>query len=136
VRKYGFIFVDGNGQPTEKARKDTYYALHPEESKVMALAYERIVSDGCRSTRCASTWSKPGSTRRDAKHWHTATLGELIRDPIYKGEFNANRFYFERTTNLETSKSPCSNVSARATSGLGCQYRRLSRPKSGNWLRR
>ena len=106
VRKYGFVFVDGNGQSTEKARKDTYYALHPEESKVMALAYERIVSDGWSLYQVCEHLEQTGvPTRRDAKHWHTATLGELIRDPIYKGEFNANRFYFERTTNLETGKS-------------------------------
>jgi site-specific DNA recombinase len=106
VRKFGFVFVDGDGQPTEKARKDTYYALHPEESKIIALAYERIVFDGWSLYQVCEYLEQTGvPTRRNAKHWHTATLGELIRDPIYKGEFNANRFYFERITNPETGRT-------------------------------
>ncbi len=106
VRKYGFIFVDGNGEPTDKARKDTHYALHPEESRIMAFAYERIVADGWSLYQVCEYLEQTGvPTRRTAKHWHPATLGDLIRDPVYKGEFIANRFFFERITNPETGRT-------------------------------
>lgn len=106
VRKFGFTFVDGDGQPTEKARKDTHYALHPEESRIMAFAYERIVADGWSVYQVCEYLEQTGvPTRRNATHWHPATVGDLLRDPIYKGEFIANRFYFQRVTNPETGRT-------------------------------
>ncbi len=111
VRKYGYIFVDGDGQPTEKARKDTHYALHPEESRIMAFAYERIVFDGWSVYQVCEYLEQTGvPTRRNAKHWHTATVADLLRDPIYKGEFCANRVHYERVINPQTGKATIKQI--------------------------
>lgn len=95
---YGYMFVDSDGQPSPKARTDTHYAFHPERSKVMRFIYDRILHDYWTLGEIAD-WLNRNEvpTRFNAAVWCPATLAAMIKNPVYKGEFYANRYYHEKT---------------------------------------
>lgn len=90
-RAYGYIFVDSEGNESQKARKETYYAAHSEESLVMKLMYERIAAG--QATRSLSTelealYPPP----KNSKHWYPKQITLLVQKPLYKGEYIAHRY--------------------------------------------
>lgn len=90
---YGFLFADRNGNPKDNSQKETYYALHPEHSKIMRTIFEKVIYEGWTLGQCAD-WLEVERipTRFNAAVWCPATLSQLIKNPIYKGELYVNRF--------------------------------------------
>jgi DNA invertase Pin-like site-specific DNA recombinase len=43
--RFGYTFVDSEGKPSDKARQDTHYAVHPEQSKIVRWVYHCIISE-------------------------------------------------------------------------------------------
>jgi site-specific DNA recombinase len=105
--RFGFMFVDGEGKVSEKSRKDTHYALHPEESKIARWIYESIIREH-KSLRmiAADMNDKKIPTRFNGKIWCSGTIARIVSDPIYKGEFYAHRFYVVKTGRFNPNGRP------------------------------
>ena len=74
--------------------KDSYYVLHPEESKIMRAIYEKLIYEGQTLYQIAK-WLNDAKipTRFKAGFWTAGTLYQLVKSPVYKGVFYANRNY-------------------------------------------
>lgn len=92
-RAYGFKFVDDRGQEGERARKFTHYAIFEDEAMIVRTIFRRVCSgDTLYKILCDFTDTKikpPGNY----KAWDTTFLRLLIQNPVYKGEYVANRVY-------------------------------------------
>lgn len=109
VRSFGFIFVDSKGRgvenPESEWRKDTHYDHHLEEAPIVRRIYEELVHEAKTLYQIADELNAEGvKPHVRAKYWHTGTLSQLVRDPIYKGEFYANQRTFEKRWNAEKGK--------------------------------
>ena len=91
VAAYGYRFVDGEGNPTPKAGKETYYAPHPEQADIIRLIYHKIGVEGVPLRSLCRYLEERFPPRRNAKHWQKDVLVKMVRNPLYKGEFYANR---------------------------------------------
>lgn len=97
-RAYGYVFVDAEGKESPKAAKETYYAVHSEEAEILGIIYRKVATEGigmkalCRYLE--DRFSPPGRY----KHWQTRQVSLFIRNPLYKGEFYANRYQKELVT--------------------------------------
>lgn len=90
---YGYMFVDAEGKPKDNSRGETYYALHPEQSKVMRMVYEKLIYEGWTLYKLADWMNEHGiPTRFSATSWSAATLAPMVRNELYKGELYANRW--------------------------------------------
>ncbi len=91
-RAYGYVFVDVEGKESPKASKETYYAVHPEEAEIIRIIYRKVATEGigmkalCRYLE--DRFPPPGRY----EHWQTRQVSLFIRNPLYKGEFYANRY--------------------------------------------
>jgi site-specific DNA recombinase len=100
---YGYQFVDSEGNPGVKARKDTHYGIVEEEAQIIRYIFERIGYD-CQSQRSLAMElnnrhiSGPGGGR-----WTNATISRMIRNPVYKGEFVAHRYSIHKIWNPDDS---------------------------------
>lgn len=94
---YGYAFADAEGRPytdpASKYRKDTYYMPNPNEACIMREAYWRVASGDSLYTICNDFNRRQIPTPKGARYWETGNLSRLIRNPVYKGEYVANRFY-------------------------------------------
>lgn len=89
---YGYIFVDAQGKETPKVKKETYYAPHPEEAKIIELIYTKIAVEHY-TTRGLATWLEGHvPAPRNYRHWEARQIALFIQNPVYKGEFVANRW--------------------------------------------
>lgn len=97
TRAYGYLFADSEGRPStdpaSKYRKDTHYILHPDEAPVMREAYERIIAGESLMNVCDSFERRGIPTPKASKYWTSANLSKMLKSPLYKGEFVANRYY-------------------------------------------
>jgi site-specific DNA recombinase len=83
--RFGYIKTDP---------KDSYYELHPEESKIMRVIYEKIIYEGQTLGQIAKWLNDSGiPTRFKYGFWTAGTLHQLVKSPVYKGVFYANRHY-------------------------------------------
>lgn len=79
--RYGYVLT-----------KDSQYEFHPEESKVMRWVYERLLYRGWTLNKIAKELNDRGiPTRFKLGVWAAGTLYQMVKSPIYKGEFYANR---------------------------------------------
>jgi site-specific DNA recombinase len=108
-RAYGYVFVDSQGRgvddPASEWRKDTHYAIHPEEAAVVKRVFEDLVHNGKSLYEIADDLNTEGiKAHHRAKYWHTGTLSPMVRNPLYKGEFYANQRAKEKRWNSEKQK--------------------------------
>lgn len=109
---HGLKFVDPNGHAgTMEARKETCYAIDEEKSVVMQFIFDAIAYRGRAARELAvildekakiDTRFKPPR----AKTWGERTIVNMIRNPVYKGTYIANRFYTERVTVYDDAGRP------------------------------
>lgn len=93
IARYGYRLTD---------TRDTHYELHPLESKVVRLAYDKIIYQGWTLRKVAAylnDQSLPPPKRSTV--WGPNSLYTLLRSPVYKGVFYANRYY-----RIEVGKLP------------------------------
>lgn len=96
--RFGYLFVDSEGQPSEKARKDTHYALHPENAKIVRWIFECIIKERKSLRMIACEMNKEGiPTTFNGKIWCSATIWHIVSDTTYKGDFYAHRYYMVKT---------------------------------------
>ena len=96
--RYGYIKTDP---------KNSYYVLHPEESKVMRAIYEKIIYEG-KTLHWIANWLNVAGipTRFKTSFWTTGTLYQMVRSTVYKGVFYANRVYLEKTGEFNEKGRP------------------------------
>ena len=88
---YGYMFVDAEGNPGPKARKETYYAPHPKEAEVIRLIFHKIGIEGMGTGKLCKYLEERLAPPGRYKHWSKVQICMYIRNPLYKGEFYANR---------------------------------------------
>ena len=109
VRKYGFVFVDSLGRGTDsldsKWRQDTHYAHHTGEATIVKRVFEDLVFKSKSLYQISNELNEEGiKPHQKAESWHPGTLSQMVRNPIYKGEFYANQRTFEKRWNDERQK--------------------------------
>jgi len=91
VPAYGYMFVDADGNPSPKARKETYYAPHPEQADIVKLIFHKVGVEGMSSRALCryleGRFPPPGRY----SYWQPNQICLFIRNTVYKGEFYANR---------------------------------------------
>lgn len=103
----GYRFVDQNGnEGTVEGRKNTYYAIDPDRSICIEFIYTSIAYGGmtCYELMCAldqKAKTDPRYAPPRAKTWNERSLVKMIRNPVYKGEYIANRFYKTRDVKID-----------------------------------
>jgi site-specific DNA recombinase len=96
--RFGYLKTD---------RQDSQYILHPEESKVMRAVYEKLIYEGKTLGQIAKWMNDTGiSTRFKTGFWTSSTLYQLVKSPVYKGEFYANHFLMVNTGEYKEDGRP------------------------------
>jgi hypothetical protein len=99
-RAYGYMFVDSQGRPPHDPasdyRRDTHYALHPDEAPIMREIFDRICGGETLYEVCNDLNTRGVPTAKSAAAWHTGNVSKMLKNPLYRGEYTANRYY--RTT--------------------------------------
>ncbi|MEM7127028.1 MAG: recombinase family protein [Chloroflexota bacterium] len=95
VPAYGFMLVDADGNPSSKARQETYYAPHPEHAEIMQLIYYKIGVEGLGTFVLCKYLEERFPPPGRYKYWLPAAIRRLVRSPLYKGEY-----YHDRTTTI------------------------------------
>ncbi len=92
-RAYGYKFVDDQGRQGERARKFTHYAIVEEEAVIVRMIFERVCS-GEILYQIMGELTQAG-IKPPGKYfaWDMTFLRLLIQNPVYKGEYVANRAY-------------------------------------------
>lgn len=94
---YGYIFVDSQGRPAHdpasEYRRDTHYALHPDQAPIMREIYERICAGETLYQVCDDLDNRGVPTPDGSPAWSTGNVCKMLKNPVYKGEFVANRQY-------------------------------------------
>ncbi|MCC7452321.1 MAG: recombinase family protein [Anaerolineae bacterium] len=88
---YGYKFVDSNGEEGWKAKRDTHYAIQEEPSQIVLLIFTLIALKGYSLRSVVAHLTKRYLPPRHAKRWYVNVVKEIIRNPVYKGEYIANR---------------------------------------------
>jgi len=107
---YGYQFVDSDGRPGDKARKDKHYGILDDEAGVVEWIFEQMGYDG-RSQR----WIAMELDRRGIKPpkraiaWTHSLIQIIIRNTVYKGYSIWNQ-----TREVEIIESNSKNPFARA----------------------
>jgi site-specific DNA recombinase len=99
--RFGYMFVNARGEPQASPGSDSHYALHPEQAPVMRWVFDMLIHQ--RQTlheiaRLMNEGQVPGCqgpvpTERGGRFWHVGTLANMVKNPVYKGEFYAQRHY-------------------------------------------
>ncbi len=96
---YGFMFVDSKGRlatdPASDYRQDTHYSPDPDQAPIMREIYHRIVGGESLFEICDDLERRGVPTPKGAKHWATGNVSKMLKNTVYKGEYAANRFYFQ-----------------------------------------
>lgn len=88
---FGYMFVDAEGNSSPKAIKDTYYALHPQQAEIAQLIFYKLGVEGMGTVALCQYLEERFSPPRKYHHWQPGMIRDMIRNPLYKGEFYANR---------------------------------------------
>ncbi|MCC6604604.1 MAG: recombinase family protein [Anaerolineae bacterium] len=105
---FGYKFVDSRGRPaTDPAsefRQDSHYVLDEDKAPVMQELFYRIVGGESLNDVCNDFEERKVPTPKLAKHWATGNVSRMLKNPTYKGEYVANRFYFQEEWSERSQK--------------------------------
>ncbi len=124
----GLKLVDPQGrQNTIEARKETCYAICEDTAIVIRFIYDAIANKGMSSYELVKALDERAKVDRRFKPPRAATWGgrtiiKIIRNPLYKGEYIANRYRRERITVPDKNGIPIR------------KWRSCERPES-EWIR-
>lgn len=99
---FGYKLVDAAGnENTMEARRETYYSIDEERAVVVKFMYAAIAYGGMSCYELIKALDERGKVEPSfrppkAKAWNERSIVKMLRNPVYKGEFIANRFYKER----------------------------------------
>lgn len=92
VPAYGYMLVDSEGNPGEKAKKDSHYAPHPDEAPVVELIYKKVAIEGMSLRKLSTYLEERYPPPKQYSHWEPKQLAVIIKNSVYKGEFIAHRY--------------------------------------------
>lgn len=106
---YGYEFVDSQGKPrtdpTSKWRKETYYIIHPPENEIMVRIFEVLAYQGATLNQLGNQLDAEGvPPPKTSSEWDPTLISKLIKNPVYKGEFVAHRYYYKKVRSKRTGK--------------------------------
>ncbi|MEO8609110.1 MAG: recombinase family protein [Chloroflexota bacterium] len=109
---FGYKLVDQQGREgTKEAREHTQYAL--DEGRAFAIRYmfHAIAYHGKSSYELLKEVDEKAKTDSrfrppHAKAWNERSFVKMLRNPLYKGEYIANRHYIEKVTTFDTNGLP------------------------------
>ncbi len=93
VAAYGYRLVDSEGREGERAKKDSHYAIEPEEAEVIRLIYTKVGVEGWSTRKLAAYLEDRFPPPKNTAHWGGTLVALLVRKPLYKGEFIAHQWY-------------------------------------------
>jgi site-specific DNA recombinase len=122
--RMGNIYKAMSGKVTAKRprygyilNKDSCYEFHPEESKVMRMIYEMLLYKRWHLSQIAQWLNDRGiATRFKGGLWTAATVHKLVKSPVYKGDFYANRHQGVKTGEHTEDGKPKSRMVERPSS--------------------
>lgn len=105
---YGYMFIDSKGRPeTDPAsnyRQDSHYALNEDHAPVMKEIYYRIIGGESLSEICNDLEERKVPTPKRAKHWSSGNVSKMLKNPVYKGEYVANRYIMQEEWSERSQK--------------------------------
>ena len=87
VPAFGYTLVDSQGNPGEKAKSDTHYAIHPQEADVVRTIYAKIGIEGWSLGRLATYLQERHSPPKKSAYWSPALIRVMLLNSVYNGEF-------------------------------------------------
>ncbi|MBN8634431.1 MAG: recombinase family protein [Anaerolineae bacterium] len=84
---FGYRIVDRNGADTPDSRKWTYYALHDEQAAVVRWIFQQYAYTDTSLKKLAEELV----TRYPVRGWDQTRVSRIIKSPLYRGEYIANR---------------------------------------------
>ncbi len=103
---YGYIFVDSDGKEGVTARRDRNYAINEEEAPAVRAMFDKIANEGMPLMQVANymndhrdIYPAPSGNQRlknGSGVWSMRTIHLIVRNPLYKGEYIANRWLFKK----------------------------------------
>jgi site-specific DNA recombinase len=105
---YGYKLVDSAGQQgTVEARRETHYAIDERKVVVIQRMYNAIANEGYSAHKLVIELDRlaeidPVYKPSRSQHWSERQLVKILRNPVYKGDFIANRYYITSTIVTDT----------------------------------
>lgn len=87
---YGYRLVDKAGEQIKVAR-ETYYAIDKRTEDVVRCIFQQIASGETTADSLATQLNARGVPAPRKGYWRGAGIQNIIHNPLYKGEFAANR---------------------------------------------
>jgi site-specific DNA recombinase len=87
VPAYGYVLVDSDGTPGEKAKTDSHYAIYPQEAEVVRTIYAKIGLEGWSLGRLATYLQERYPPPKKSAYWSSALIRIMLLNSVYKGEF-------------------------------------------------
>lgn len=100
----GYKFVDDNGQEnTPRVARMTHYAIDENRRACIEFIFDQLANQGSSAIGLVKALDEKGITDprfrpTRAKVWSDRSVAKIIRNPLYKGEYIANRLYKEEIT--------------------------------------
>ena len=88
---YGYMFIDADGNPSQKPGKESFYAPHPEQARMVEFIFRKTGIEGMGTRSLCRYLGERFPPPGNYKHWQPSFLVSMVRNPLYKGEFYANR---------------------------------------------
>ena len=88
---YGYQLVDSDGNPGEKARKDTHYGIVEDQARWVRWIFEAVVIHRKSFRQICNELNAMGIPSPRGANWEGRTLTVILNNPAYYGKFAANR---------------------------------------------
>lgn len=93
---YGYRFVNSHGEETG-TRRDTHYAPLDEEARVIRSIYTALVKERQTLSVIARTLAEAQiAPPKTSRSWDASLVRTLIKNPVYKGDYYAHRYTYEK----------------------------------------
>ncbi len=97
VPSYGYHFVDSDGNTVRTPGKKAIYTIDESRAFIVRLMFEMISTGRMNASGLTAELNTRWSvdSRYQPPHgdvWHRTTVSGIIKNPVYKGEFMAQRF--------------------------------------------
>jgi site-specific DNA recombinase len=92
VAAYGYVIVDRYGNTGISARRDSHYALNPDEAPIVEYIFKRVALDGITMRGLAAELEGKYPPPKLFKNWEPKMIAIIIKNSAYKGDFIAHRY--------------------------------------------
>jgi site-specific DNA recombinase len=97
---YGYQFVDSNGDPNGKVRKDTHYGIYEPEAEVVRMIFNRVASGTGLKILCNELQNLYPPPKGNT--WYPTILSRFIKSEVYKGWYIGNKLKLVKVEQTKT----------------------------------